>query len=203
MPSPAQPSSVPSRHPCPSHSPSHRVQRHRFSPFWEHDQSTVSWEKIKPRKEGAQPSLWAEEPPQSHPMLQILSAEPATASAREQGLTDMCCAAHPLHGSLGDKVSETWKSCVVRAPGQSATAVQRACQSYEPSHQAKVCSSLLREGFKCCCTGLEVAESSWGVGCWVKEAGDADSTADKITGPANSQQNPECFLCWASHKALC
>lgn len=68
-------------------------------------------------------------------MLQILSAEPATGSrdARE------CCAAHPLHGSQGEKVSETCKGCVIRAPGQSAGAVQKACQSYEPSHQANEC----------------------------------------------------------------
>lgn len=121
------------------------LERHRSSRFWRHhcvmrvnkeqeERSTdiPVYKEEPPHREGA---ATAKAPPQSHPMPQILNAEPAAGSRDVQG----CCAAHPLRGSQGEKTSETCKGCVIRAPGQSAVAVQKACQSYEPSRQANEC----------------------------------------------------------------
>lgn len=105
MPSPAQPSSVPSRHPCPpaAQCPQYLGEAGRGTQIQPLLGISLCHEsKQRPERSTAIPvhkekpphqkgAATAKASPQSHPMLQILSAEPATASSREQGCTRVLC----------------------------------------------------------------------------------------------------------------
>jgi len=102
------------------------------------------------------------------PFAGIVWCEACEPQPESRDVRTPCYAPCPLHGTPGEKVSETCKGCVICAPGQS-------CRGWakEPvramSHHIKETNVNLCLGRRCHSFCLTQAERSQGVGCWAKQ----------------------------------
>lgn len=129
------------------------IKRCKFRPFWDHSQSTVSWEKMPPQESrGMAVPVYKEGPPrlegaaaanaqpQMHPLPEIFSVEPATASAREQRCTNaMLCTVSSARLSRGRRSLRPVKVVLYMPQARAAVAAWKAHQNCEPSCQRNEC----------------------------------------------------------------